>query len=100
MIILLQNIAKAGGYSVVQQYVGHGTGAILHMPPYVMHHKNKTRLPLREGMVFTIEPIIVEADPSVEVWSDKWTVVTEDGGWSVEMHLLCFACILYCSNMI
>ena len=74
-----QGIANSNGYQVVQEFVGHGTGVYLHMPPYVAHHTNNDKLALRTGMVFTIEPILVEGSRDVTVWAeDGWTVVTKD----------------------
>ena len=49
------------------------------MSPLVMHHTNNLKLPLRPGMVFTIEPILVEGAREVHTWDDQWSIVTDDG---------------------
>jgi len=46
----------------------------------VYHFDNDHHLELVPGMVFTIEPILVEGSGTIEVWPDNWTAVTTDGG--------------------
>lgn len=41
---------------------------------------------LKEGMIFTIEPILVENDNEIAVWPDKWSAVTVDGGWGSQFE--------------
>lgn len=41
---------------------------------------NAEEIPLRPGMVFTIEPMLLELGPEIDTWSDGWTVVAQDGG--------------------
>ena len=36
---------------------------------------------MKPGMVFTIEPILVQGEADMYVWSDRWTAATKDGGW-------------------
>jgi methionyl aminopeptidase len=36
------------------------------------------------GMVFTIEPILVEGNRRISVWEDGWTAATLDGGRYVQ----------------
>lgn len=45
-----------------------------------MHFKNKTKLDMKPGMVFTIEPILVEGSRKMKVCDDEWTAYTVDGG--------------------
>lgn len=71
-------MANAKKFEVVHEFVGHGTGEILHMLPYVQHHANKDKLQLRSGMVFTVEPILVEGRRKVVTWDDGWTIATAD----------------------
>lgn len=73
-------VADEYGLSSVQAYSGHGIGHHLHMFPFVLHYRNAERVPLRPGMIFTIEPMLVEGKPEVEVMEDGWTVVSRDGG--------------------
>lgn len=75
----IQCHAEAAGYSVVREYCGHGIGRQMHEAPQVLHHgKSGTGVTLREGMVFTIEPMINQGDYRVKTLKDGWTVVTRD----------------------
>mmetsp|Transcript_17534 Transcript_17534/g.24479 ORF Transcript_17534/g.24479 Transcript_17534/m.24479 type:complete len:82 (-) Transcript_17534:505-750(-) len=50
------------------------------MLPFVQHFRNDTYLPLREGMTFTIEPMLVAGSQDTFVSKeDDWTVCTVDG---------------------
>lgn len=75
----IQRHAEAAGYSVVREYCGHGIGRQMHEEPQVLHHgKPGTGVTLREGMVFTIEPMINQGDYRVKTLKDGWTVITRD----------------------
>jgi len=78
----VESVAEAYGYTSVEKYRGHGIGRAFHSPPFVKHYRNEDRLELVEGMVFTIEPMLMEGSgEGCEEWErDGWTVVTEDGG--------------------
>ncbi len=66
--------------SVVHQFVGHGVGVDFHEAPQVPHHKNKLKIPLIEGMTFTIEPMInIGVAEAVIDPDDQWTARTADG---------------------
>ena len=44
---------------MVREYCGHGIGTVFHEEPQVLHYgKRGTGLELKEGMIFTIEPMI------------------------------------------
>ena len=80
-------VSDAYGYSSVEKYRGHGVGRDFHCPPFVKHYRNDDYLTLKEGMVFTIEPMITEARQDCVEWaSDGWTVVTKDGGRSAQFE--------------
>jgi len=75
----IQIHAEAHGYSVVQEYVGHGIGRKFHDAPTVFHFGlPNTGEKLIEGMAFTIEPMINLGTRHTRVLGDKWTVVTLD----------------------
>lgn len=75
----IQEIAEPRGYSVVEEYTGHGIGRQLHEDPTVWHKGVRhTGLKLEEGMVFTIEPMINLGGAATEQLADGWTVVTRD----------------------
>jgi methionyl aminopeptidase len=83
----IERHARQHGYSVVREYCGHGIGREMHEPPQVLHWgKPKTGLVLREGMVFTIEPMINQGHEEVRTEDDGWTVVTEDGQLSAQFE--------------
>jgi methionyl aminopeptidase len=75
----IQQYAAAQGYSVVREYCGHGIGQEMHEEPQILHYgKAKTGVTLREGMTFTIEPMINQGAAKVKLKRDGWTVVTRD----------------------
>ncbi len=79
--------ARRHGYSVVKEYCGHGIGREMHEEPQVLHWgKPQTGLTLREGMVFTIEPMINQGRSAVRTEDDGWTVVTKDGKLSAQFE--------------
>jgi methionyl aminopeptidase len=83
----IEGHAKRNGYSVVREYCGHGIGREMHEEPQVLHFgKRGTGLPLREGMVFTIEPMLNKGGRSVKTEADGWTVVTRDGSLSAQFE--------------
>ncbi|GGJ94672.1 type I methionyl aminopeptidase [Pseudomonas matsuisoli] len=83
----IQRYAHAHGCSVVREYCGHGIGREMHEPPEVLHWgKPGTGVVLREGMVFTIEPMINAGKSEVKTLRDGWTVVTRDGALSAQFE--------------
>mmetsp|Transcript_16782 Transcript_16782/g.41946 ORF Transcript_16782/g.41946 Transcript_16782/m.41946 type:complete len:399 (-) Transcript_16782:91-1287(-) len=82
----VQDVAEDYGYSTVEKYRGHGIGADFHRPPFVKHYRNYDKLELLPGMVFTIEPMLVEGSGDCFEWSDKWTVATSDGGMAAQFE--------------
>ena len=83
----IEQHARKHGYSVVRDYCGHGIGREMHEAPQVLHWgKARTGLTLREGMVFTIEPMLNQGRHDVETEDDGWTVVTTDGKLSAQFE--------------
>jgi methionyl aminopeptidase len=83
----IERHARRHGYSVVREYCGHGIGREMHEPPQVLHWgKPQTGLVLREGMVFTIEPMLNQGREGVRTEDDGWTVVTLDGQLSAQFE--------------
>ena len=83
----IERHARRHGYTVVREYCGHGIGREMHEPPQVLHWgRPKTGLILREGMVFTIEPMLNQGRSAVETEDDGWTVVTRDGQLSAQFE--------------
>lgn len=75
----IQAFAEAQRCSVVRDFCGHGVGQLFHDTPNILHYGQVNEGPeLREGMIFTIEPMINLGKPHVKVLADGWTAVTRD----------------------
>lgn len=83
----IEKHAKQHGYSVVRDYCGHGIGREMHEDPRVLNFgKPGAGLKLREGMVFTIEPMVNQGTRLVSTEADGWTVVTKDRKLSAQFE--------------
>lgn len=83
----IQEIAHAHGYSVVEDYCGHGIGREFHEAPQVVHvGKRGTGPEMKPGMTFTIEPMINLGVKDGKLLKDGWTVVTRDKKWSAQFE--------------
>jgi len=83
----IERHAKRNGFSIVKEYCGHGIGREMHEEPQVLHFgRAGTGLPLREGMVFTIEPMLNQGRRAVRTEDDGWTVTTADGRLSAQFE--------------
>jgi methionyl aminopeptidase len=75
----IQEFAEGERFSVVREYCGHGIGKVYHDEPQVLHYGRPGQgLVLKQGMTFTIEPMINEGTRYTKVLPDGWTVVTKD----------------------
>lgn len=77
---IIQEHAEKNYYSVVREYCGHGIGEVFHEEPQVVHYGKKgTGMALKEGMTFTIEPMLNAGKRHVKLdQKDGWTVTTKD----------------------
>ncbi|AOX19161.1 type I methionyl aminopeptidase [Kozakia baliensis] len=83
----IQKYAEGQRLSVVRDFCGHGIGRDFHAPPNVLHYgKPGQGVVLREGMVFTIEPMLNLGRPDVKVLEDGWTAVTRDRSLSAQFE--------------
>ena len=83
----IQSFVEGNGCSVVREYVGHGIGFEFHESPHILHYGKKgSGIPLVEGMVFTIEPMINLGERDIHTMEDGWTVVTADGSLSAQFE--------------
>jgi methionyl aminopeptidase len=83
----IQRHAEAARFSVVRDFCGHGVGRIFHDAPSVLHYGNRGEGPeLREGMFFTVEPMINAGRYEVKVLGDGWTAVTKDRSLSAQFE--------------
>jgi methionyl aminopeptidase len=76
----VQEYVEKNGFSVVREFVGHGIGREYHEEPQVPNFGQAGHGPLlKEGMVFTIEPMVNAGGAELRVLDDNWTAVTADG---------------------
>jgi len=81
----IQSLVEAERFSVVREYCGHGIGEIYHEDPQVLHYGRPGEgLVLREGMTFTIEPMVNAGTRHSRLLPDGWTVVTKDRSLSAQ----------------
>ena len=84
---VIEEMAHDYGYSVVQEYCGHGIGREFHEEPQILHYgKRGTGVEMKPGMTFTIEPMINFGKRHCRLLEDKWTVVTKDKSWSAQFE--------------
>jgi methionyl aminopeptidase len=87
--LAIQHFVEKQGYSVVREYTGHGVGRSMHEEPNVPNwwprresvarRAGWVNVPLRPGMTYAIEPMVVAGMPDTKELEDGWTVVTKDG---------------------
>ncbi len=83
----IQTLVQERGYSVVVDYCGHGIGKEFHEDPVVLHvGRPKQGIVIKEGMTFTIEPMINLGSYKTKVEKDGWTVRTIDGSLSAQFE--------------
>jgi methionyl aminopeptidase len=83
----IQSYVEANRFSVVRDFCGHGVGRVFHEPPNVMHYGRPGHgVILREGMIFTIEPMINAGRFDTKILADGWTAVTKDKSLSAQFE--------------
>jgi methionyl aminopeptidase len=83
----IQSYVERHGYSVVREFCGHGLGRAFHEPPNVLHFGRPGEgVALREGMLFTVEPMVNAGRPEVKILDDGWTAVTRDRSLSAQFE--------------
>ena len=83
----IQSYVEAKGFSVVRDFCGHGLGRVFHAAPEVLHYgKPHTGVELKEGMFFTIEPMVNAGRYEIKILSDEWTAVTRDKSLSAQFE--------------
>jgi methionyl aminopeptidase len=85
--VAVESCARAFGFSVVRDLVGHGVGRKLHEDPQIPnYHSNMKEVILKEGMTLALEPMINEGAPMTKIKPDGWTFVTADGKLSAHFE--------------
>ena len=83
----IQNFVEKEGFSVVRDFCGHGIGENFHKEPNILHYGEKgSGLKLKEGMIFTVEPMINEGIYETKILNDGWTAVTKDRKLSAQFE--------------
>ncbi len=83
----IQSHAEEHRFSVVRDFCGHGLGRVFHAAPSVLHYGQPGQgMALREGMFFTIEPMINAGRSEVKILDDGWTAVTRDRSLSAQFE--------------
>ena len=82
----IEDVVNSHGFSVVEDYTGHGVGRNLHEEPSVFNFRTNDlpNIVLREGMTLAVEPIVNQGSKYCKTLNDKWTVITKDGKLSAQ----------------
>jgi len=81
----IQSFTEKNGFSIVREFCGHGIGKKFHDEPQVLHYgRPNSGVTLKEGMIFTIEPMINAGKRDIKHMPDGWTVVTKDRSLSAQ----------------
>ena len=83
----IQKHVEAEGFSVVQDFCGHGIGEVFHKEPNVLHYgESGSGEKVKAGMIFTIEPMINLGKHETKTLNDGWTAVTKDKSLSAQFE--------------
>jgi len=84
----IEDYVKTTGFTVVEQFTGHGVGRNLHEEPAVFNYRTREipNVKLRAGMTLAIEPIINAGSKTTKILSDRWTAVTVDNALSAQFE--------------
>tara|TARA_B100000989_G_C19503584_1_gene455410 strand:- start:115 stop:861 length:747 start_codon:yes stop_codon:yes gene_type:complete len=83
----IQKYVESNGFSVVQDFCGHGIGKSFHKEPNILHYgKRGTGEKIKSGMIFTIEPMINFGNYETKILKDGWTAVTKDKSLSAQFE--------------
>ena len=78
----MASFIRQEGFSVVEDFVGHGIGLTMHEDPRVPNYvdSGSDDFVLEPGLVLAIEPMVNAGTKKVRTLADGWTVVTVDSG--------------------
>jgi len=83
----IQSYVERQRFSVVRDFCGHGLGRSFHEAPNILHFGRPGEgITLREGMFFTVEPMVNAGRPEVKILDDGWTAVTRDRRLSAQFE--------------
>jgi methionyl aminopeptidase len=81
-------VRQQGDYGILEDYVGHGIGTQMHLPPNVPNvaHRGDRGAKLVPGLALAVEPMVTLGTQDTEVLADEWTVVTADGSMAAHFE--------------
>ncbi|MBD2387744.1 type I methionyl aminopeptidase [Cylindrospermum sp. FACHB-282] len=84
----IEDHVKMNGFTVVEEFTGHGVGRNLHEEPSVFNYRTRemANVKLRAGMTLAIEPILNAGSKHTRILSDRWTAVTMDKALSAQFE--------------
>ncbi|MEH2311876.1 MAG: type I methionyl aminopeptidase [Nostoc sp.] len=84
----IEDHVKLNGFSIVEEFTGHGVGRNLHEEPSVFNYRTREmpNVKLRAGMTLAIEPILNAGSRHTRTLSDRWTAVTVDNSLSAQFE--------------
>jgi methionyl aminopeptidase len=84
----IQDHVEANGFSIVEDFTGHGVGRNLHEEPSVFNFRTREmpNVKLRAGMTLAIEPILNAGSKVTRILADRWTAVTVDNSLSAQFE--------------
>lgn len=84
----IQSYVEDFGFGIVRRFVGHGIGRKLHEKPEIPNFVpgGKEGIPLKQGMVLAIEPMVTMGSYEVKIMPDHWTAVTQDHSLSAHFE--------------
>lgn len=84
----IEDHVKVNGFTVVEEFTGHGVGRNLHEEPSVFNYRTREmpNVKLRAGMTLAIEPILNAGSKHTRTLSDRWTAVTVDNSLSAQFE--------------
>ena len=76
----MQEHVEANGLSIVRSLVGHGIGRDMHEEPQIPNYGPAGKgIPLEEGMVLAVEPMVTAGRHAVRMGDDGWAIYSQDG---------------------
>ena len=83
----IERHARKHNLGVVREFIGHGVGTEFHSDLQIPHYYDpRAKTVLEQGMTFTVEPMLTLGDPSLYLWEDEWTALTQDGRRSAQFE--------------
>ncbi len=83
----IERHARSHNLGVVREFIGHGVGTEFHTSLQIPHYYDpRANQEIRTGMSFTVEPMLTLGDPSLYLWEDEWTALTQDGRRSAQFE--------------